>query len=155
MDLASVADRFAQVVRRVPPERLEQILRTPVRRPLLDTIFWQVPQHLDRRRAAGVSATIRWRITGRADGEADVYDLQIADGRARVKRGAEESRPTLTITIDAAEFLRVAAGVSNPINAYFNGRLELRGDVMQAARLTALFRIPSPRPRPPAASPSA
>jgi hypothetical protein len=139
-----LALQFAKVIRRTPPERLDAIMRTPIRRVVLEGIFWQVPRHLDRRRAAGINASIRWRITGRGDGEADIYDLVIADGRARVKRGGHEVTPRLTITVDAAEFLRVAAGSSNPVNAYFNGKLALRGDVMQAARLTMLFRIPSP-----------
>jgi putative sterol carrier protein len=66
-----------------------------------------------------------------------------------VTREGEGPTPRLTITVDAAEFLRIAAGTSNPVNAYFNGKLSLRGDLMQAARLTMLFRIPSP-PRKPA-----
>jgi putative sterol carrier protein len=137
-------DRVAELVRQTPPERLDSVMRSPIRRVVLDAIFWQMPQHLDRRRASGVNAAIRWRITGRADGEADVYDLIIADGRASVRRGGHEIEPRLTITVDAAEFIRVAAGSSNPISAYFNGKLALRGDLMQATRLTMLFRIPSP-----------
>jgi putative sterol carrier protein len=146
-----LATRFAQVVRQIPPERLDQLMTTPVRRVVLDGIFAQMPRHLDRQRATGVNASIRWKITGRSDGGADIYDLVIAEGRGRVKRGGEALPPRLTITVDAAEFIRVAAGSSNPVNAYFSGKLALRGDVMQAARLTMLFRIPSPNRRPPPA----
>jgi putative sterol carrier protein len=145
-----LATRFAQLVRRTSPERLDQIMRTPIRRVVLDGIFSQIPRHLDRQQATGVNASIRWRITGRADGESDVYDLIITEGRARVRRGGEPIPPRLTVTVDAAEFLRIAAGSSSPVNAYFNGKLALRGDVMQAARLTMLFRIPSPTRRRPA-----
>lgn len=137
-----VAEQLAGMVRSLAPRRLEWIMRSPARRVVLDAIFWQMPRHLDRRRAAGVNASIRWLITGRDDGEPDVYDLVIAEGRAWVRRGGGEIAPPLTITVDAAELLRVAAGSSNPVNAYFNGKLSLRGDVMQAARLTMLFRIP-------------
>jgi alkyl sulfatase BDS1-like metallo-beta-lactamase superfamily hydrolase len=144
-----LADRFAKIVREMPNERLDWLMRTPVRRVVLEGIFWQMPLHLDRARAVGVNSSLRWRITGRGDGEADVYDLVIADGRCRVTREGEGPTPRLTITVDAAEFLRIAAGTSNPVNAYFNGKLSLRGDLMQAARLTMLFRIPSP-PRKPA-----
>lgn len=151
------AERLAELVRRMPEERLDALMRTPIRRVVLEAIFWQVPQHLDRRRAAGVNASIRWRITGRRDGEADVYDLVIAEGRARAIRGGGEPAPKMTITVDAAEFMRIAAGSSSPLNAYFAGKLSLRGDLMQAARLATMFRIPSPgRPREPGRpSPSA
>jgi putative sterol carrier protein len=145
-----LASRFSHVVHSIPPERLDQIMRSPLRRIVLDAIFSQMPRHLDRERATGVNASIRWRITGRGDGEADVYDLVIAEGQGRIKRGGDIVPPRLTITVDAAEFLRVAAGSSNPVNAYFNGKLALRGDVMQAARLTMLFRVPSPNRRRPA-----
>jgi putative sterol carrier protein len=146
-----MADRLAEMVRGMPRERLDRLMRSPVRRVILEAIFWQLSIHLDKRRAVGINASIRWRITGRGDGDADVYDLVIADGHCRVVRDGAEPTPRLTITVDGAEFLRIAAGSSNPISAYFAGKLSLRGDVMQAARLTALFRIPSARrgqPRP-------
>jgi len=147
-----LVQRVAAWIRGLPAERLESIMRSPVRRAVLDGIFWQMPRHLDRRRAAAVNASIRWRVTGRRDGGEDVYDLVLADGRAHVIRRGGETTPRLTITIDGAEFLRVAIGSSNPVNAYLNGKLALRGDVMQAARLTMLFRIPSPS-KPATASP--
>ena len=140
---ASAIDWAARTIRSQPAERLDRVMRTPLRRLALEAIFWQMPRHLDRRRAAAVEAAIRWRISGRADGGEDVYDLVLADGRARVKRGGRAEAPRLTITIDGAEFLRVAVGSSNPVNAYLGGKLALRGDVMQAARLTMLFRIPT------------
>jgi putative sterol carrier protein len=148
----AVIQRLAAAIRAMPPERLEKLMRTPVRRVVLEAIFWQMPRHLDRRKAAAVTAAIRWRIGGRADGGEDVYDLVLADGNAHVKRRGQDEAPRLTITIDGAEFLRVAVGSSNPVNAYLGGKLELRGDVMQAARLTMLFRIPTTG-RPAAASP--
>ncbi len=50
----------------------------------------------------------------------------------------------MTITADAAEFVRLATGNSDPMNAYFKGRIKLAGDIMLAARLQALFRVPGP-----------
>ncbi len=148
-----LANRFSRIVRDMPDERLDWLMRTPVRRVVLEGIFWQMPLHLDQGRAVGVNSSMRWLITGRPDGESDVYDLLIADGRCRVTRGGEGPTPRLTITVDAAEFLRIAAGSSSPVNAYFNGKLSLRGDLMQAARLTMLFRIPSPGRKPTAPGP--
>jgi alkyl sulfatase BDS1-like metallo-beta-lactamase superfamily hydrolase len=147
-----VVEELAALVRRAPPERLDRIMRSPARRVVLDAIFWQMPRRLDQRRATGIDASIRWRITAAEGNRADVYDLLIADGRAHVRRGGGDVAPRLTISVDAAELVRVAVGSSNPVNAYFNGKLSLRGDVMQAARLTMLFRVPGggsePRPAP-------
>jgi putative sterol carrier protein len=136
------ADGLARLVRDTPSHRLDQLMRTPARRVVLDGIFWQMPQHLDRRRAAGMRASILWRITGRADGEADAYHLEFEDGRCRVVRGPRDTKPRVTITVDGAEFLRIVTGNSDPMRAYFNGRLALAGDIMVAAKLVSLFRVP-------------
>jgi alkyl sulfatase BDS1-like metallo-beta-lactamase superfamily hydrolase len=122
-------------------------MRSPARRVLLETIFWQMPRHIDPRTAKGMNCTIRWRITGRSDGEADVYDLEFTDGNCRVVRGPGDSPPKLTITVDGAEFLRLATGNSDPVKAYFTGRVALAGDVMVAAKASSLFRLPGVGPR--------
>jgi hypothetical protein len=137
-----VAGGFAQAVGNAPQERLDRVMRSPARRALLETIFWQMPRHVDRRTAKGMNYAIRWRITGRSDGEADVYDLEFIDGRCRVIRGPGVAPPKLTITVDGAEFLRLATGNSDPVKAYFTGRVSLAGDVMVAAKLSSLFRVP-------------
>lgn len=88
-----------------------------------------------------MTAIIRWSITDRPDGGADVYELHLDDGRCRVRRG-EHGEPKLTIAVDALEFVRLAAGLSNPMQSYFSGRTKLGGDIMLAAKLSGLFRIP-------------
>jgi len=140
-----VAERLAHTVRSVSPERLEQVMRTPARRLVLDGIFWQMPQFLDRRRSAGLNSSVRWVITGRPDGGTDVYDLVFSDGRGRVIRGGEEPPPRVTITVDGVEFLQIATGRSDPMQAYFKGRLAIAGDIMAAAKLVSLIRIPGAR----------
>jgi predicted lipid carrier protein YhbT len=139
-----LADGVSRVLRGVPDDRLEQAMRTPLRRVVLDAIFWQMPQHLDRRGASAVDATVRWSVTGRGDGGADVYDLVIADGRARISRSGRH-QPRLTITLGAAELVRLVSGGLDPMQAYFKRRIQLSGDIMLAAKLTGLFRIPKRR----------
>jgi putative sterol carrier protein len=139
---AQLAEGFARVVGSSTDARLEQILRTPVRRAVLEGIFWQMPQHLDRRAATAMDATIRWRITSGRDDQVDTYELQIKDGRSRTRRGESGADPDVTITVDAAEFVLLATGNSDPMQAYFKGRVKLAGDLMVAARLSGLFRIP-------------
>jgi putative sterol carrier protein len=107
-----------------------------------------MPQHFDATAARGMKTTIRWHITRGPGRVADTYELQIADGRCRAQRGRSEHDPQLTITVDGAEFVKLATGNSDPMNAYFSGRVSLAGDVMLAAKLQSLFRIPGrARPR--------
>ena len=139
---AQLAEGFGRVVRDVPPERLEQVMRSPARKPLLDGIFWQMPKQLDPRQAKAVDASIRWCLTGRADGGTDVYQLEMTNGRARIIRGDGGPDPRLTITLDGVDFLRLVSGNLDPMQAYFKGQVMLAGDIMVAAKLATLFRIP-------------
>lgn len=140
--MTQLADGFARVVGDLPADRLESLMRTPLRRPLLDAIFWQMPKHLDRTRAGRLNVTVRWRITGHQDRHVDVYDLTIRDGQCQVSRGEGSAEPQLTITVDRVEFLRLITGHSDALRAYFTGRLTVSGDIMLAAKLISLFRIP-------------
>jgi putative sterol carrier protein len=152
---AQVADGITRVVRDAPPERIEQLMRSPARRPILDGIFWQMPKQINPQRAAGVTTTVRWCITGRSDGATDIYKLEIDDGRATAGRDGGDATPRLTITVDGAEFVRIATGNSEPMEAYFKGRVQLAGDIMFAASLGSMFKLPGSgdgsaddRPRP-------
>jgi hypothetical protein len=144
---AQLADGITRFVRDAPAERIEQLMRSPARRPILDGIFWQMPKQIDPKRAAGVTTSVRWCITGRSDGGIDSYKLAIDDGRAstgRVDTGRVEGHEThrLTITLDGAEFVRIATGNSEPMEAYFKGRVLLAGDIMFAASLGSMFKMP-------------
>jgi putative sterol carrier protein len=126
-------------------DRLESVMRSPVRRAVLDAIFWQIPRRLDRRRAERVEATVRWQITAPASDAIDVYDLIFAEGRCRVARGQSESEPRVTVTVDGGEFVRLLTGNSDALQAYFKGRLALSGDIVFAAKLVSVFRGPKGR----------
>jgi alkyl sulfatase BDS1-like metallo-beta-lactamase superfamily hydrolase len=139
---SQLADGVGRLIREAPPERVEQVMHSPARKPILDAIFWQMPKQLDSGQATDLNLTIRWCITGRPDGGVDTYSLQLEGGEARIIRGAEAPNPRLTITMDAVEFLRLVSGNSDPMRAYFTGRVKLAGDLMVAAKLTTLFRMP-------------
>jgi putative sterol carrier protein len=143
---AQLAEGFTRVVRDAPEERIDQLMRSPARRPILDGIFWQIPKQMNRERAQGMRSSIRWCITGRADQGVDTYQLEIEDGRCRLIRGAHGPDPNLTITVDGAEFLRLVSGNSDPMTAYLKGRLKLGGDILLAAKLASLFRMPKSGP---------
>lgn len=132
---------FERLVRDSPPQRLEQLMRSAARRPVLDGIFWQMPRQVDASAAAGTTTAIKWVVTGRSDGGTDVYQLVIEDGRARTERG-ETAEARLTVTLDGVEFLKLASGNSDPMQAYFTGRIQLSGDIMVAAKLAQIFRMP-------------
>jgi putative sterol carrier protein len=138
---AYMADGFGRVVQNAPPERLEQLMRSPARKPALDGIFWQMPKQVNPDVAKDMTTTIRWRITGRPDDGVDVYQLEVDKGQVKTVKG-ESGEPKLTVTMDAVEFLKLASGNLDPMQAYFKGRIELSGDIMVAAKLAQLFKLP-------------
>jgi len=117
-------------------------MRSPARRIVLDGIFWQMPKRLDRKSSSGLTTAVRWRLTGHPDREPEIYDVVFDNDRCQVIRGGGGTEPRVTITVDGAEFVRIATGSSDPTRAYFEGRLQLAGDIMFAAKLASLFRIP-------------
>jgi putative sterol carrier protein len=139
---AQIADGIGRLVRDTSPERLDQIMKSPARRPLLDGVFWQMPRQLDAKAAAHIKTAVRWNITGRTDDGADSYLLEVDNGTARTSRGTEGREPKLTITMDGVEFLRLISGNSDPMAAYFKGRIQLAGDIMVAAQLAQIFKMP-------------
>ena len=138
---AQLVGGFERLVRDASPERLEQIMRSPARKPVLDGIFWQMPKQVDAAAAAGTTTAIRWVVTGRADGGSDVYQLLLEDGRARTERG-DSADARLTVTLDGVEFLKLVSGNSDPMQAYFKGRIQLNGDIMVAAKMAQVFKMP-------------
>ena len=138
---AYMADGFGRFVHNAPPERLEQLMRSPARKPALDGIFWQMPKQVNPQVAKDMTTMIRWRITGRPDNGVDVYQLEVDKGEVKTVKG-ESGEPKLTVTMDAVEFLKLATGNLDPMQAYFKGRIELTGDIMVAAKLAQLFKLP-------------
>src|ERR1700677_2439844 len=78
---AQLAGGFGRLVRDASPQRLEQLMRSPARRALLDGIFWQMPKQVDASVVGETPLAIKWVVTGRPDGANDVYQLVIEDGR--------------------------------------------------------------------------
>ena len=136
------AEGFASFIKSAPEERLERLMRSPARRVLLGIIFRQMPRQLDRAQAARTSTFVRWRITGGPDGRDDVYEVEVANGSATVRRGESQREPRATLTVDGVEFLRLVTRNSEPMTAYFSGRLSISGDVMHASKLAVLFKPP-------------
>lgn len=143
-----LAEGFARLVQNTPTARLERLMNSPVGRLLVETIFWQMPRFIDSERARDLRCAIDWAITRADDRGADVYRLQFAPGPARIIRGGDGREAQLTITVDAARFLLLATGNLDPMRAYFGGELVLAGDIMLAAKLVSLFRIPGHAPGP-------
>ena len=78
-----------------------------------------------------------------ADG--GVWTVEIADGRARTRRGSAAD-PTLLVRSTAATLADVVCGRSSGVTEFLEGRLTVRGDLALSLQLDGLFAHERDRP---------
>jgi putative sterol carrier protein len=106
----------------------------------LDRVFAGMVDAFLPDKAKNEKATVQWDLAT-ADGPRP-YHLIIADGKCEYKRGkADEARVTLAVRVE--DFLRVITGKLNSMQAFFQGKLKVSGDVLFAQGQEAWFKKPS------------
>ncbi|MER6948657.1 LLM class flavin-dependent oxidoreductase [Nonomuraea sp. NPDC000554] len=101
-------------------------------------LFTLMARSFDPARAAGFRGLIEFRLGPRA-----TWTVAISGDRARARPGhARNAR--LTLSMPAADLLRILAGTSNPAALLVSGRLKVTGDVALASRVPEMFGAPSP-----------
>lgn len=133
---------MARAIAGTDDERLRAGMRSAFRPIVLDEIFRRFPDFISAERTRGVDAAIKFKLTGRPDGEADRYTVLVQHGTCRVESGGDV-QPRVTITIDGADFLKLVTGNANPPVMFLRGKLRVSGDLAFAARLITFFKIPS------------
>ena len=97
------------------------------------------------------------RYLGADPGFSATYHIKLCDlGRtwevrctrhaARVRRGATQARPDVTITTDSDTWMRLREGEFSGLEAFQRRRLAVRGNLDQAIAFEGLFRLPGGRP---------
>jgi putative sterol carrier protein len=140
------AELLARWVKAVPDERLEAVMRSSLRRVLLWQIFRTMRQRVDPDRGWGGDAVVEFRIRRyRGDG-VDRYQLAIVEGRCTTTRSAKRT-PTLTLEMQPVGFLRLVGGAASAPAMILTRKLRVSGDLLLAARLPTLLKIPRPASR--------
>lgn len=89
--------------------------------------------------APGFAGELEYELARSASGRPPVHwTLKVAGGRATARPGVAE-RPKLTVRMELADFLRVAAGSADAVVLVLQGRASIRGDFGLAARLPEMF----------------
>ena len=74
------------------------------------------------------------------------WEVRCTSHAARVRRGVTRRKPDVTITTDAATWLRLRAGELSGLEAFRQRLLSVRGNLDQAVGFEGLFRLPNGRP---------
>jgi putative sterol carrier protein len=106
----------------------------------LDRVFAGMVDAFLPDRAKNEKATVQWDLAT-AEGQRP-YHLVVADGKCEYRRGsAPDARVTLAIRVE--DFLRLITGKLNSMQAFFQGKLKVSGDVLFAQGQEAWFKKPS------------
>jgi putative sterol carrier protein len=97
-------------------------------------LFEAIPARLNSA-AAKVNKTIQWNITGDDPG---VWAIQINDGAAQLVPGGVE-KPDVTFTVNSKDWLTIAEGKLNAMNAFMTGKLKVAGDMGLAMKVPQLL----------------
>ncbi len=133
--------QFAAQLASTPDEQLEAGMKSEARRMVLDEIFKRMDEYLKPETAKGVDAVVHWKITERADGGFDHYELVIKDGKASVTNEPQHE-PRVTFSVGAVDFLKLVTGNANGPILFTTGKLKISGDLVFAAQIAGMFRIP-------------
>ncbi|WP_097973074.1 SCP2 sterol-binding domain-containing protein [Streptomyces sp. gb14] len=140
LDFAAVApEEFARIVKGLSAKQLAEVMRGELRARILGEVFGRMRQQFRPDAAGGLTALIRWKITGESDA---VYETAIADGSCRVTTGRSDDEPRTTLVMADAEFLKLVSGNGNPVTMFMTRKLKVAGDAGLASGLTRYFDIP-------------
>ncbi len=87
--------------------------------------------------AAGLNKTFQWNISGE---QAGVWALKIADQQCELISGGVE-KPDLTLSVSDQDWLAIAEGKLDAMNAFMQGKVKATGDLMLAMRIPNIFPV--------------
>lgn len=136
---------FAKAVAETPEDELAAgMANEQVRDLVLEGIFSQMAEHFDGQKAGHTEAVIEWQILDKPGGGHDRYQVVVTGGTCSVEKDGGHA-PRVTFRVKPVDFLKlVTANATGPM-MFMTGKLKIDGDVMFAAGVQGLFRIPGAR----------
>jgi putative sterol carrier protein len=98
-------------------------------------IFDHIDEGFEPDKAEGVDAIFQFDLTGPTGGK---YWIQVANKQAQVHPG-EHAAPTMVLTSAAEDYLAVVNGELNPMMAFMQGKIKVKGDMGLALKLQSMF----------------
>ncbi len=99
----------------------------------------KMPDAFIPEKAPGLDAVIQFNFMG---AEAGNWNATIKNGAVKVERGVHPN-PTMALTADSADYLKMFAGELDPMQAFLQGKLKLQGDPNLAMKMSQFFKPPT------------
>ncbi len=104
----------------------------------LQALMQQAINAFQPEKAAGMNATIQFHITGDQGGD---WVANIQNQNLLVEPGTTPN-PNLSISADTKDIFNVIGGKMNPMQAFMQGKVQIKGDMGLAMRLLNVFKRP-------------
>jgi len=101
----------------------------------LEEIFENVEAGFNPEKAEGVNATFQFDVTGDGGGQ---YWARIANQQIEVERG-EHPSPDMIMTATDEDFLALFNGELNPMMAFMQGKIKVKGEMALALKLQMML----------------
>jgi putative sterol carrier protein len=98
-------------------------------------VFDAMPSRFKKEAAKGLNAVFQFDLAGDGGGK---WYASIANEQCVVSEGSAPS-PSITISMNARDYLDMVNGKLNPQFAFMTGKLRIAGDMGLALRLQSLF----------------
>jgi putative sterol carrier protein len=92
-------------------------------------------EHFNPEAASGLNKILQLNISGN---EAGKWALKIANQTCELIPGGVE-KPDLTLSLADKDWIAIAEGKLDPMNAYMTGKLKTTGDITLAMRIPSIF----------------
>ena len=92
-------------------------------------------QSTDIEKLKGMNATILFDIKGTQGG---LWGVNVDDGKVSIEEGGVES-PDVTVEATSDDLIALIKGKLNPMAAFMQGRLKVKGDMSIAMQMQRLF----------------
>jgi putative sterol carrier protein len=102
-----------------------------------EILFSRMPKAFQPEKAVGVDAVIQFDLSGAQGGQ---WVATIKDGKCSVEKGKVEN-PKLTLMADAVDYVGIFTGKVNPMSAFGEGKIKLKGDLGLAMKLMNFFKM--------------
>ena len=133
---------FVKAVGETPDDQLAAgMADESVRTLVLDGIFSQWAEHFDSAKAGDTDAVLEWKIYDKPGGGYDRYQVVIENGACSVEKDGDRE-PRVTFKLKPVDFLKLVTGNSAGPVMFMTGKLKIDGDLMFAATVQSLFRMP-------------
>jgi len=98
-------------------------------------LMFNMPKSFIPEKAEGLDVIIQFKFTGKEAGD---WSATIQDGKCTIEQRVHSS-PTMTLTADSDEYIKVVTGELNGMQAYLQGKIKVAGDLTLAMNLMGMF----------------